>query len=206
MKSRSNKNDLRVKETKKLLEDSLGSLLEEKSFEEIRVMDICSKAKIHRSTFYTYYNDKYELLKSKLDQYEAKFLDFLRRYKIEEKLVDSHVDIMIEILKYFYFNKKYLKVIFQNNREGSIIKILQKYLEAYIIEGVKDMKQIRHDRPHMVGIMGSFYSGAFISVIGEWILKDCYITPEELSQYISDIIMQKVFIYKFSLKNFHISL
>ncbi|WP_422386517.1 TetR-like C-terminal domain-containing protein [Brachyspira aalborgi] len=46
----------------------------------------------------------------------------------------------------------------------------------------------------MVGIMGSFYSGAFISVIGEWILKDCYITPEELSQYISDIIMQKVFI------------
>ena len=194
MKNRSKKNDLKIKETQKLLEDSLGALLEEKSFEEIRVMDICSKANIHRSTFYTYYNDKYELLKSKLDKYEAKFLEFLRKYKIEGKLVDSHVDIMIEILKYFYFNKKYLKVIFQNNREGSIIKILQKYLEAYIIEGVKDMKQIRSGRPYMVEIMGSFYSGAFISVIGEWILKDCYITPEELSQYISDIIMQKVFL------------
>lgn len=194
MRNRSNKNNLRKRETQKLLEDTLGVLLEEKSFEDIKVSDICSKAKIHRSTFYTYYNDKYELLKSKLDKYEAKFLEFLRKYKIEGKLVDSHVDIMIEILKYFYFNKKYLKIIFQNNREGSIVKILQKYLEAYIIEGVKDMKQIRHDRPHMVGIMGSFYSGAFISVIGEWILKDCYITPEELSQYISDIIMQKVFI------------
>ena len=194
MRSRNNKNNLKIKETQKLLEDALGSLLEEKSFEEIRVMDICSKANIHRSTFYTYYNDKYELLKSKLDKYEAKFLEFLRKYKIEGKLVDSHVDIMIEILKYFYFNKKYLKVIFQNNREGSIIKILQKYLEAYIIEGVKDMKQIRSGRPYMVEIMGSFYSGAFISVIGEWILKDCYITPEELSQYISDIIMQRVFL------------
>ena len=194
MRSRNNKNNLKKIETQKLLEDALGSLLEEKSFEEIRVMDICSKANIHRSTFYTYYNDKYELLKSKLDKYEAKFLEFLRKYKIEGKLVDSHVDIMIEILKYFYFNKKYLKVIFQNNREGSIIKILQKYLEAYIIEGVKDMKQIRSGRPYMVEIMGSFYSGAFISVIGEWILKDCYITPEELSQYISDIIMQKVFL------------
>ena len=194
MRSRNNKNNLKKIETQKLLEDSLGALLKEKSFEEIRVMDICSKANIHRSTFYTYYNDKYELLKSKLDKYEAKFLEFLRKYKIEGKLVDSHVDIMIEILKYFYFNKKYLKVIFQNNREGSIIKILQKYLEAYIIEGVKDMKQIRSGRPYMVEIMGSFYSGAFISVIGEWILKDCYITPEELSQYISDIIMQKVFL------------
>lgn len=194
MKSRSNKNNLRIKETEKLLEDSLGALLEEKSFEEIRVMDICSKAKIHRSTFYTYFNDKYELLKSRLDKYEAKFLEFLRKYKIEGRLVDSHVDIMSEILKYFYFNKKYLKIIFQNNREGSIIKILQKYLEAYIIEGVKDMKQINSNKPFMVEIMGSFYSGAFISVIGEWILKDCYITPDELAQYISDIIMQRVFL------------
>ena len=194
MKNRSNKNNLRVKETKKLLEDSLGALLEEKSFEEIRVMDICSEAKIHRSTFYTYFNDKYELLKSILDKYEAKFLEFLKKYKIEGKLVDFHVDIMIEILNYFYLNKNYLKVIFKNNREGSIIKILQKYLEAYIIEGVKDMKQISSDKPYMIEIMGSFYSGAFISVIGEWILKDCYITPEELSQYISDIIMQRVFI------------
>ena len=194
MKNRDNKNDLKIKETKKLIEDSLVSLLEEKTFEEIKVSDICSKAKIHRSTFYNYYNDKYELIKSRLDKYESKFLDFLRKYKIEGKLIDSHVDIMIEILKYFYFNKKYLKIIFQNNREGSIIKILQKYLEAYIIEGVKDIKQVRSDRPHMVEIMGNFYSGAFISVIGEWILKDCYITPEELSQYISDIIMQKVFL------------
>ena len=74
MKSSSNKNNARVKKTKKLLEDSLGLLLEEKPFEDIRVIDICAKANMHRSTFYTYYNDKYELLKSKLDEYEAKFL------------------------------------------------------------------------------------------------------------------------------------
>lgn len=194
MRSRNNKSNSKKAETQKLLEETLGTLLEEKSFEEIKVSDICAKAKIHRSTFYTYYNDKYELLKSKLDKYEAKFLDFLRKYKIEGKLTDSHVDIMIEILKYFYFNKEYLKIIFQNNREGSIIKILQKYLEAYIIEGVKDIEQVRSDRPHTIEIMGSFYSGAFISVIGKWILKDCYITPEELAQYISDIIMQRVFL------------
>ena len=59
MKNRDNKNDLKIKETKKLIEDSLVSLLEEKTFEEIKVSDICSKAKIHRSTFYNYYNDKY---------------------------------------------------------------------------------------------------------------------------------------------------
>lgn len=151
---------------------------------------------MHRSTFYTYFNDKYELLKSKLDEYEAKFLEDLQRYKIEDKLKDFHIDIMIKILQYFYFNRKYLKIIFQNNKDNSITKILQKYLEAYVIEGVKDMKLAKPDKPYFFNVMGAFYSGAFITVISEWILNDCTIKPQELAECISDIIMQRIFVYE----------
>ena len=196
MKTANNKSTLKVNKTKKTLEDALGALLEEKPFEEIRVIDICSKANMHRSTFYTYFNDKYELLKSKLDEYEAKFLEDLQRYKIEDKLKDFHIDIMIKILQYFYFNRKYLKIIFQNNKDNSITKILQKYLEAYVIEGVKDMKLAKPDKPYFFNVIGAFYSGAFITVISEWILNDCTIKPQELAECISDIIMQRIFVYE----------
>ncbi|MEI0612142.1 TetR/AcrR family transcriptional regulator C-terminal domain-containing protein [Brachyspira pilosicoli] len=196
MKALNNKSTIKVNKTKKILEDALGALLEEKPFEEIRVIDICSKANMHRSTFYTYFNDKYELLKSKLDEYEAKFLEDLQRYKIEDKLKDFHIDIMIKILQYFYFNRKYLKIIFQNNKDNSITKILQKYLEAYVIEGVKDMKLAKPDKPYFFNVMGAFYSGAFITVISEWILNDCSIKPQELAECISDIIMQRIFVYE----------
>ena len=196
MKTLNNKSTIKVNKTKKILEDALGALLEEKPFEEIRVVDICSKANMHRSTFYTYFNDKYELLKSKLDEYEAKFLEDLQRYKIEDKLKDFHIDIMIKILQYFYFNRKYLKIIFQNNKDNSITKILQKYLEAYVIEGVKDMKLAKPDKPYFFNVMGAFYSGAFITVISEWILNDCTIKPQELAECISDIIMQRIFVYE----------
>ncbi|WP_416487692.1 TetR/AcrR family transcriptional regulator C-terminal domain-containing protein [Brachyspira hyodysenteriae] len=193
MKSSSNKNNARVKKTKKLLEDSLGLLLEEKPFEDIRVIDICAKANMHRSTFYTYYNDKYELLKSKLDEYEAKFLEDLKRYKIENKLKDSHVDIMEKILQYFYLNRKYLKIIFQNNKDGSVTSILREYLASYVIEGIKDFKTIRPNKENVIRVMVSVYSGAFISVLTDWIVNDCFISVEELASYISDIIMQRVF-------------
>ncbi|MEI0560600.1 TetR/AcrR family transcriptional regulator C-terminal domain-containing protein [Brachyspira pilosicoli] len=196
MKTLNNKSTIKVNKTKKILEDALGALLEEKPFEEIRVIDICSKANMHRSTFYTYFNDKYELLKSKLDEYEAKFLEDLQRYKIEDKLKDFHIDIMIKILQYFYFNRKYLKIIFQNNKDNSITKILQKYLEVYVIEGVKDMKLAKPDKPYFFNVMGAFYSGAFITVISEWILNDCTIKPQELAECISDIIMQRIFVYE----------
>ncbi|WP_157151117.1 TetR/AcrR family transcriptional regulator C-terminal domain-containing protein [Brachyspira sp. SAP_772] len=196
MKTSNNKSTLKVNKTKKTLEDALGALLEEKPFEEIRVIDICSKANMHRSTFYTYFNDKYELLKSKLDEYEAKFLEDLQRYKIEDKLKDFHIDIMIKILQFFYLNRKYLKIIFQNDRDNSIIKILQKYLEDYVIEGVKDMKLAKPDKPYFFNVIAAFYSGAFITVISEWILNDCNIKPEELAECISDIIMQRIFVYE----------
>lgn len=190
------KSTLKVNKTKKTLEDALSALLEEKPFEEIRVIDICSKANMHRSTFYTYFNDKYELLKSKLDEYESKFLEDLQRYKIEDKLKDFHIDIMIKILQYFYFNRKYLKIIFQNNKDNSITKILQKYLEAYVVEGVKDMKLAKPDKPYFFNVIAAFYSGAFITVISEWILNDCNIKPQELAECISDIIMQRIFVYE----------
>ena len=46
-----NKNDLRVIKTKTTLYNTLKELMQEKTFEEIKVSDICSKALINRSTF-----------------------------------------------------------------------------------------------------------------------------------------------------------
>ena len=56
------KKDLRVIKTKKMIYTALVELMKEKTFEEIKVSDICEKALINRSTFYAHYEDKYELL------------------------------------------------------------------------------------------------------------------------------------------------
>ena len=54
--------DLRVVKTKKNLYESLLFLMGERSFEEIKVSEICEKAIINRSTFYAHFEDKYALL------------------------------------------------------------------------------------------------------------------------------------------------
>ena len=46
-----NKKDLRVVKTQNTLYTTLLELMKEKSFEEIKVSDICSHALINRSTF-----------------------------------------------------------------------------------------------------------------------------------------------------------
>ena len=68
-----NTTDLRVIKTKNLIYSTLIELMKEKSFEEIKVSDICEKALINRSTFYAHYEDKYELLVEFLNDLKEEF-------------------------------------------------------------------------------------------------------------------------------------
>jgi AcrR family transcriptional regulator len=54
--------DPRVMRTRKLIRDSLTSLLAEKSFESISVQDIAERATVNRATFYAHFTDKFALL------------------------------------------------------------------------------------------------------------------------------------------------
>lgn len=54
--------DPRVTRTRKLIRDSLVSLLAEKSFESISVQDIAERATVNRATFYAHFPDKFALL------------------------------------------------------------------------------------------------------------------------------------------------
>ena len=71
------KTDLRIIKTNKVLFDALLQLMKEKTFEEIKVSDICNKALVNRSTFYAHFNDKYELLVAMLEETKLNLLNSL---------------------------------------------------------------------------------------------------------------------------------
>jgi AcrR family transcriptional regulator len=54
--------DPRVKRTRRLILQSFGDLLAEKSFDAVSVQDVTDRAQINRATFYAHFQDKYELL------------------------------------------------------------------------------------------------------------------------------------------------
>ncbi|WP_067621294.1 TetR/AcrR family transcriptional regulator [Alicyclobacillus acidiphilus] len=60
--------DLRVRRTRKLLQDALLNLMSKKSFQAITVQDIAAEAMINRSTFYDHFVDKYALMEYTVSQ------------------------------------------------------------------------------------------------------------------------------------------
>ncbi|GHO62012.1 TetR family transcriptional regulator [Ktedonobacter sp. SOSP1-52] len=60
--------DLRVRRTRKLLQQAFIELTVEKGFATLTVRDITERAMVNRSTFYRHYLDKYDLLEQYMNE------------------------------------------------------------------------------------------------------------------------------------------
>jgi AcrR family transcriptional regulator len=58
--------DRRIERTRALLHEALGSLVREKSYDRITIADVLERANVGRSTFYTHFRDKDDLLASSM--------------------------------------------------------------------------------------------------------------------------------------------
>lgn len=61
--------DLRVRRTRKMIQEAVMALTVEQGFAAVTVSDICERAMINRSTFYRHFLDKYSVLEVYLDEF-----------------------------------------------------------------------------------------------------------------------------------------
>lgn len=99
----------KIEQTQRLLKEALIKLLGQQNFEEITINDIVSEAYVTRSTFYRYYDDKYELL----SEIEDQILQFIRNEREVEFLMDDKTEIFDtdNIIKLFKALDRYSEVL-----------------------------------------------------------------------------------------------
>ena len=93
--------DSRIIKTKKGLKDEVIRLLENKPFEKITVSDICKESITSRITFYTYYQDKYDLADEMFDDYineaDANYHKMSKDLK-QEKDSEINYELLLECI------------------------------------------------------------------------------------------------------------
>ncbi|MEL6940825.1 MAG: TetR/AcrR family transcriptional regulator, partial [Cyanobacteria bacterium J06598_1] len=75
--------DPRIRRTRRLLQDSLNTLLEGKSFSDLSITDICKQADIARVTFYQHYESKEALLLASVADFFASFQKTINQEKVD---------------------------------------------------------------------------------------------------------------------------
>lgn len=97
--------DKRILKTKKALKSALIELVSEKPFDNISVTEICTLANTGRITFYTHYDDKYDLLQDIFSDLKNDVMMDYKARQAESKepdntksrflnLIDSILDLM----------------------------------------------------------------------------------------------------------------
>lgn len=195
MKHTHKKDDLRIRRTYKLLSESLLDLLSENKFEDISVTDICEKAMIHRTTFYKHFEDKYQLLKFCVKEFQ---INFSKENNFDYKfnnLTDYYINTMKNILEFITSpkNKSQFVALLKNNR-NSIQTIFHETIVEDVILKLEDVKKTGNEFSVPIPMIAELYAGAIISVIRWWFESDMTISVEDLIRYSTFLSQKNLFI------------
>ena len=185
-----NKIDLRIIKTKKNIYETFVTIMKEKSFEEIKVSDICTLAMINRSTFYAHYNDKYELLEEYINNMKDLISKELEKNTNITNSKEYYLEMIKLLLNHIELKRDTFASIMINNKNSITMDILYDVIDKDII------KQIKINNDHQatlvpIDIISRFYLGAVISICTEWIVSKKY-TKEEILKYFELLINDNI--------------
>lgn len=114
------KEDRRIRRTQRLLKESLGELMSEKSFNSITVKDITEKADLNRGTFYLHYTDTYALLKAMEEDVLEDFQEMIDNYLHMGPSTDL-IPVLSPVIHYIVENQDICRNLFENSASSDFL-------------------------------------------------------------------------------------
>ncbi|MCS4486534.1 TetR/AcrR family transcriptional regulator [Staphylococcus americanisciuri] len=161
---------------------ALITLLEHNDFEAITIKEICAESGVHRSTFYAYFEDKYQLLEV-IKQYHMKRYQRIMTsatHIIEnctlKETKSGILKVFRLIFQYLLRYKSFFKTILVSNPQPDIIRDYMRYTYHMYSAMLETLPNMRHPDYFI------YYTiGGELSIVYKWLASDCPETPEEMA-------------------------
>ncbi|MBQ7308407.1 MAG: TetR/AcrR family transcriptional regulator C-terminal domain-containing protein [Clostridia bacterium] len=174
------RSEAKFKNTAIKMQEALLDLLNTKSFEEITVTDVTQKAKVNRSTFYSHYQNTFDLLS---EIWEESRLSFEQKTKnivgeIDFKRSDLTLDdinfitpkFLLPYLQFVKENKKLFNVFVSNIKYYNSTYIFD-YFQSHVLKPVFERYNIFDET--LIFYLSKYYTTGISTIIVEWVKRDC---------------------------------
>jgi len=182
--------DRRQQKTRRAIFEAFSCLLSKKSYTRITVQDIIDQANIGRSTFYSHFETKDDLVKEMCtDIFQHVFSEHLDSENTHDfSLEEGNPDVMItHILYHLQDNKKDITAILSCESGALFLHFFKQFLNELIVKHILNKPEQRlNDIPEAFLI--NHISGSFIEMVKWWIIQGMKQTPEELAQWFGKVI------------------
>ncbi len=182
------KEDLRIRRTHKLLCDAMFALLENQSFDEISVVNICEKAMVHRATFYKHFKDKYEFMEYVTKE---KLREFYKQSKVYADFSDKKnlYRAMISNVLMFIEENKTMLHLSSNSANSNFFDSLHRIIFEEMFDFLKSSQNNGETYKAPVDIFAMFLTGGLTSLIRWWLSEDTGYTKEDIARYIECMLL-----------------
>jgi AcrR family transcriptional regulator len=174
--------DRRVRRTERLLHQALMSLVLEKKYETITVQEVLDRADVGRSTFYTHFQDKDELLRSGLQNLR----NFLNSPQADSRRVpdESYEQIIRFSLLMFEHVDGYravIRALLNSSAEIVVRHHIHSVLVSIVGQGVKtEMRRRKVRRPISGELLTHFLVSTYTSILTWWLNSKNPVPPKAI--------------------------
>lgn len=169
-----NKDDRRVRKTKKALYEAMAALLNEKNIQKISIKELTDKADINRATFYTHYQDIYDLY----EQMENNTMQDIGSI-IYTNSIHTYDDILKDLVCYINDNQKVMGMFLNENTKYSFYNRFSNYLE------IKYLELLKNDFPNLnitteLNYFIQYHIHGFLAILTAWVEKEYLDSKEKI--------------------------
>ena len=169
--------DNRRSKTRKAIQNAMVSLLSKESFDDITTIQLAKAASISRSSFYTHFKDKYEMI----DSYQQALFNQLEY--IFDKHENNKADAFLEIFEFLKREQLLSSLISANGTKEIQNFIINKVCILFNTD-LKD-KFGRENLSQTEKEYSSIYlSYAFFGLCQAWIAKGKKESPQQMTEFI----------------------
>lgn len=155
-KRREKEVDLRVEKTERGIKNAFIELRSKKPLEKITVRELCQKAQINKSTFYTHYKDIYELS----DTLEAEVVESITNsISCRKNMLENPAEFTSELMLAYLAQNSLITILFSGNQSGHLASRIEAAVKEMIFEAYP---KYRNDEAKNVilsyCILGGYYA------------------------------------------------
>ena len=174
---KSNSESRRSKMTRRLMKDALMELMENRPLASVSITELCSRADVNRSTFYSYYSDLLQVLK----EIEDDIIGQLPEAKPIEDCADLDKRLIEDFTLFFGYVRKHARDFFILLQSGD------SHFREHLIDTI--MRRFRRATTETIDPLMSRWSyiyclnGTF-GMMKDWISQDFPIGDREFAELV----------------------
>ena len=182
------KTDARVRRTRDALGDALIALMQEKPFDTITVQDVLDRAHVSRSTFYTHYSDKDDLLMSDAEE-------FFEALSMALSLHGDKSDRVFPVREFFAHLsdvQPFFKALVKSGKYHENMELARGHFARGIERRLSELPRGKTIPANQLAAIAFAHAGALLSLLAWWLDRGMRESPAEMDELFHRVVWNGV--------------